>query len=293
MVALPLFIGELAEDYNRGRLVTVMSIFITLGNIYGFLMSSFFEPRAFALICVVLLLVNIILLILFVPDSPIYLAVKRRKEEAIISLMKLRNTSEVEAEKMLSEIEYTIMNSPSYEKSSHVYQVFKIKNTLFISCGLFPIQHFSGAFAIIGYLQSILSSAHLPLSDNVCSIAVGLCELIPLVIGTVFIEKLGRKVLLMFSSGMVILSLFILGTYFHFSATKFYDMSPISWLPIVSIMIFIMGYGIGIGPTTYVLLSEIFPVELKSTASSISVFFVDPSILLYSSFSHWAEICLD
>lgn len=269
MTGIPMYLSEIAEDCNRGRSVTFVNIFAVLGNIYGYTMSWLLGTRTFNLVCTIPLIIHITFFIFFLPETPIYLIKIGNFEAAKNSLKKLRNISFAETEKEISHLELTVAQKTSTQKYCNLW---KIKKPLLICCGLFTLQHFSGYFVILGYLESVLSSANLPLPSDICSVLVGCFELIPVLVSSVLVEKLGRKYLLLLSSGMIFVSLFFLGAYFHIKLANIFNISNISWIPLVIIPIIMMGYGIGIGPTTLVIMGEIFPMELKTTGASVSVF---------------------
>jgi Sugar (and other) transporter len=51
-------------------------------------------------------------------------------------------------------------------------------------------------------------------------------------------------------------------SYFSFIESSA-DSSNFSWLPVMSLSIFVLGFGIGMGPVSYVLLGELFLQEAK------------------------------
>lgn len=84
-------------------------------------------------------------------------------------------------------------------------------------------------------------------------------------------DKAGRKTLLLASDIVMTLSLISLGLYLHFRQTI--DLSEYSFVPLVSVFVFIILFSIGFGPIPWLIMGEIFPPQFKGIASSLSAAF--------------------
>lgn len=83
------------------------------------------------------------------------------------------------------------------------------------------------------------------------------------------VERLGRKIILLVSAGGMAISLGFLGLFFLLDHQKAEIVASISWLPIVSLIAFVIVYCVGFGPLPWAVLGEMFPPNIKSVASSI------------------------
>jgi hypothetical protein len=83
-----------------------------------------------------------------------------------------------------------------------------------------------------------------------------------------FIEKLGRKVILIISEIFSFLPLLVLSVTFILT---FYGIAPqvMSIISAVCIMLFIAGFAIGLGPIPWVILGEVYPTDVSGIYSSI------------------------
>ena len=94
---------------------------------------------------------------------------------------------------------------------------------------------------------------------------------------TVVIEKAGRKVLLIISDGLVCVSMIGVGVFFYLKENCS-DCTPtddvavfaekttidsLGWLPLVSLMVFILAFSVGLGPIPWVLNVEMIPPEAR------------------------------
>ncbi|CAG2067414.1 unnamed protein product, partial [Timema podura] len=103
-------------------------------------------------------------------------------------------------------------------------------------------QQFSGINAILFYAQSIFEKSNGSLSSTVPAITIGVVMLVGAFIVPIFVDRLGRKPLLLFSAGGMIIGHGLLG--FSFLMDIMGKGDNISWLPITSIVVYIISYTI-------------------------------------------------
>lgn len=115
--------------------------------------------------------------------------------------------------------------------------------------------------------MSIFKSAGTNLNPNICAILIGIVQVIVTVLNVVLIDRLGRKPILIFSKIGVIVCLVALGIFFHLKSLN-NDEAPegLGWLPLTSLILYIATYGVGLGPISWVFLSELTPSHIKGFA---------------------------
>lgn len=101
------------------------------------------------------------------------------------------------------------------------------------------------------------------IDSHLSSIIVGLVNFFSTFLATVFIDKLGRKVLLFISSGTMTLMLIVFGAYFYLKAQGF-DMKEYGWIPLLSFVTFVLGFSAGFGPIPWLMMGEILPGKWKT-----------------------------
>lgn len=82
-----------------------------------------------------------------------------------------------------------------------------------------------------------------------------------------FVDSVGRKILLLISAAGMGVSLAVIGGYFYLAE----HMKGFEWVPVTSLIGFIVSYCLGFGPLPFTILSEMFGPEIKSTAVSFAV----------------------
>ena len=101
------------------------------------------------------------------------------------------------------------------------------------------------------------------------TIIVGLVNFFSTFLATIFIDKLGRKVLLFISSGTMTLMLVVFGAYFYFKSNG-YPVSEYGWIPLMSFVTFVLGFSAGFGPIPWLMMGEILPGKYTHTYNTIS-----------------------
>jgi facilitated trehalose transporter len=89
-------------------------------------------------------------------------------------------------------------------------------------------------------------------------------------LATILIDRFGRKVLLYISSVTMILSLMVLGTFFYLKDHTDTDVTPYGLLPLVSSVIYVVGFSFGFGPIPWLMMGEILPGKFTKTHSYCS-----------------------
>ena len=154
---------------------------------------------------------------------------------------------------------------------------------LIIGCTLMVFQQFCGVNAVLFFDSEIFSPAGFKDSNEV-SLSVAGAMFVATGIGCIIVDKSGRKILL-FSGGIVMgISLLLLGVYFDLarinsdiankvSIFKEYSHTippdHISWLAVLSAIIYIVMFSVGWGPLPWLLMSEIFSPRTRGFASGI------------------------
>lgn len=150
------------------------------------------------------------------PESPNYLISQGRKEDATKSLVFLRTKSSEAVQEEISVLEKNLQLA--MEKAGSYVDLFRNKaNTkaLSISVGLVVIQQLSGINAVLFYTQDIFLKAtggkgaesSGGLDSALSAIIVGVVMMGASGVTPLIVDRLGRKILLLFSSAGMTVSL--------------------------------------------------------------------------------------
>lgn len=265
---LAIYTSEISSRDNRGRYGSIFALFIPLGNLYAFSVGAVTPVRLFSFLCATPCLISIPFFLAFVPDSPVFLASVGNIKDARGALQKFRNHEAVNDE--LEQILLVVNNNDNAEKTDFIsiLQNRVVQKGLIITIGINFFQIFTGMPALMTFLGPIFDTVNTGMSGNVTAILVAIVKVSTFTFIATVIEKFNRRTLLLLSETLIGLCLFVLGTYFYLKTsgiTSNID-RQISWIPIAAILLYMIGFAVGIGTLPLILVGEVFPNNCKSVA---------------------------
>ncbi|CAK9830994.1 Facilitated trehalose transporter Tret1-2 homolog [Anthophora retusa] len=265
----PTYISEIAEVSTRGTLGALFQLFLTVGIFLAFILGSVLNYTTFAIVCA-----GIIVLFLgtfyWMPESPVWLVGQGRKQDATVALAALRG-KDYDPKQELNEMQKALDESSGKKPSiSEMAKDPVAKKAMMASFGMMFFQQASGVNAVIFYTVMIFEASGSSMAPEVASIVVALVQLIMSGVAALIVDRAGRKPLLMLSTGVMSASLVALGYYFK-QKDSGSDVSSLGWLPLTSLIVFMVAFSIGLGPVPWMLMGELFPSETKAVASSVAV----------------------
>ncbi|CAG9859269.1 unnamed protein product [Phyllotreta striolata] len=279
LVIVPVYMNEIAEDRNRGKLGGFMGMAIPTGVLMGYVVGPITSARTFPLFYMAPSIIHLILS-LFTVESPTYLALKQRQADCARVLGKLRNTTDAKKiETECNKIEFFIATSIRRQRRSFL-DVFRHQTArrAFSMCMVASsVQQLSGIFVILAFMSSIFSKSG-RVSGDTFGIITGVIQLCTFFVSSVLVDKIGRRPLLLTSSLVCSLALFVMGYYINLQ-----NSDDMVWLAILGIVLFVVGYGIGLGPIPITLCGELFPDDLRAMGCGI-VLVADNSAICFIMF---------
>nr|XP_033328583.1 facilitated trehalose transporter Tret1-2 homolog [Megalopta genalis] len=269
---VPMYCGEIAEISVRGALGSFLQLFITIGLLYSYVIGPYVSYTVFWILCAIH---PIIFFAAFVtmPESPFFLLKAGKREQAVAALARLRGKSvasvQKEADEIQAEVDESVRNKATIADLYRVKANFRA--TLYTSL-LAGFQQLSGINVVLFYMEAIFISAGTDIPTAIATIIVGVVQALASAVTPVVVDRLGRKMLLIFSGIGEIVTLGALGTYFFLKEVQKNDVTGIAILPVVALVIFIATYCVGWGPLPWTVMGEMLPANVKSKASSIAVF---------------------
>lgn len=203
-----------------------------------------------------------------IPESPYFLIADGKEDEASSALMQIRSKTKLEVAKELEEMKRTVQES--MENQGSFMDVFKtpgLRKALTLSVGLVALQQLSGINVILFYTETIFKKTGSTMSAALSTIIVGIVQVLASILTPIFADRMGKRFLLMTSALGMFLSEAILGYYFRMLKNK-EDVSSISWLPVMCLVVYIITYCLGFGPLPWAVMGELFPAHIKSSAST-------------------------
>ncbi|KAK4256164.1 hypothetical protein QN277_009066 [Acacia crassicarpa] len=281
MHAAPMYIAETAPSPIRGRLISLKEFFIVLGMVAGYGVGSLLVDTVagwrymFGISSILAIIMGIGMW--WIPPSPRWLLLRciqekgnaqSLKDTAISSLCRLRgpaigDSALQQVDEILAELSYV-----GEEKQVTLGEMFRGKclKALTIGVGLVLFQQITGQPSVLYYAATILKSAGFSAASDATrvSILLGALKLIMTGVAVVIVDRVGRRPLLFVGVTGMIVSLFLLGSYYTF-------LDDVSAVAVVGLLLYVGSYQVSFGPIGWLMISEIFPLRLRGRGLSLAV----------------------
>lgn len=264
----PLYIAEVAPFELRGGLVSLNQLAITIGIMCSYFINYLFTDTEgswrlmFAIGLVPALMLGIGML--FLPESPRWLVKQKKTEEAIKTLRYLRHTTNIDAE--LHAIENSL-----HENQASLSEIFApwIRPVLFLGMMLGFLQQVTGINTIIYYAPTIfqLAGFHDTATSILATVGIGVVNVLATIFAVYYLDKIGRRILLLTGLVGMGVSLIALSLAFHWDNSVY-----LRWIAVASTFTYVISFAFSLGAMLWLLVSEIFPLNMRGTAMGVAVF---------------------
>jgi sugar porter (SP) family MFS transporter len=264
-VAAPTYISEISTAKTRGRLAGLYQFNIVFGIFVAYFSNYLLKGvggiNDWRWMLGVMAIPSIIYtaLVFGVPESPRWLITIKNNLERAREILVLIGADDPDKEiNVIITANATIKASLTNEK---LFFNKKYKRVLWLAFFIAFFNQWSGINFILYYAPQILQSAGIAAEDSLASsIALGGTNLIFTFVGLYFIDRIGRKKLLIIGSFGYILSLVSVAICFKFQASNAVLLS--------SLIMFIASHAVGQGAVIWVFISEIFPNNVRALGQS-------------------------
>ncbi|CAG7785042.1 unnamed protein product [Allacma fusca] len=299
-VAVPIYVAETADTKIRGALGCGYDLMITIGILYIFLIGTYTTWRIQALSCAIIP-AAFHCFMFFVPESPRLLVEKNKTEEAAKSLQWLRGTKDFhEVEQELKELQRNVEETCRKEVSWRGLCTMPVIKPTFVGFALMFIMQLSGMDAVMFYTVDIFRSAGTHIDEHLSTNIVGAVQVAATVVAALVVDRCGRRILLIVSGLFMVISLTTIGLYFYLKSSDDARVSEgLGWLPLASLIVYVISFSIGLGPVPCIMLGELLPPHVKGIAAGmiviskwtlgfiITLMFQDMLSLLHESGCYW------
>lgn len=273
-LSLPVYLGETVQPEVRGTLGLMPTTLGNTGILLCFLFGKFMDWDNLAMVGGAIPVPFLICMFL-IPETPRWYMSKGKPKEARKALQWLRG-SKADVSHEMAEVERAATEAEkNASDSSRFGELFSRANLrpLGITIGLMFFQQMSGINAVIFYATSIFEDAGSTIDSSICTIIIGVVNFMSTFVATVLIDRLGRKILLYMSSVAMTITLSCLGGFFYARDVAGVDVSACGWVPLASLVVYVVGFSIGFGPVPWLMMGEILPASIRGTAASLATAF--------------------
>ena len=260
----PLYLSEMATENVRGKMISLYQLMITFGIVLAFLSDTAFSYSGnWRAMLGILALPAVILfaMVIFLPNSPRWLAAKGLHVEAEEVLRMLRDTSE-KARQELNEIRESLRMK---QGGFALFRANKnVRRAVFLGMLLQGMQQFTGMNIIMYYAPQIFKMAGFQSTQEqmLATVIVGLTFMFATFIAVFTVDKSGRKPILKIGFAVMAFATLVLG-WCLMKAGEGEISTGLSWVSVGMTMLCIGGYAMSAAPVVWILCSEIQPLKCR------------------------------
>lgn len=267
--AVPLYLSEIAPPENRGALVSLNQLLITIGIVVSYAVddacASLDHTWRWMFLIGILPALALGVGMAILPRTPQWLAGRGRRDEAVTVLHRLMPGIDAQAE--LDAIE----RNRAREGTGTLKDLAApwLRPALFVGVGIMFVQQATGINTVIYYTPTIFEMAGFGSATSAitATVGVGLVNVLMTVVSIRLVDRLGRKPLL--SAGLIGMTLSLAGLAlgFQFEAS----VGPtLKWLTVALLFTYIGAFAVSLGPIAWLLIAEIYPLHIRGVAMSLA-----------------------
>ncbi|KAK3925682.1 Facilitated trehalose transporter Tret1 [Frankliniella fusca] len=286
-----LYLGEIASRDMRGKLCTFTTSCVFVGVLVEYCVGPYVSFFAQALLPVPFALLSLLLLVFWAPESPYFLATRGRAEDMRRALARMRGLPagrdprapqdprvaaaraavDREAEDILRAMEAerwrgralwrTLLSSAGSRRGCLI--------VLFL-CGTGPMV---GTGSVVSYAQYLFRTTGTSLSAEMSAIVMCSVQVVAGLASSQVIDRAGRRPLLLVTALCNTCAMAAAGAFFFLrDALGDADAAArVTWLPLVSLMAFMVSTNLGTTTVPWVMIGELLPQQAKTFVPSLSV----------------------
>ena len=259
---VPVYISEVSPPQARGWQVSLFQLAVTTGILAAYLVDYAFAGSGgwrwmLGLAAVPGLILG--LGMLYLPESPRWLAKHGQIDKALSILRRIRGNSDVSAE--FQEIQDTLSQA---SERGHWSQLLSpaVRPALTVGVGLAVFQQITGINTVIYYAPTILQSAGISSASGaiLATAGIGVVNVIMTLVSMRLVDRMGRRPLLLTGTAGIVITLGILG--FAFLRPG----GGLAKVAVITLMAYVASFAISLGPIFWLLISEIYPLKIRGLA---------------------------
>ncbi|XP_055589335.1 facilitated trehalose transporter Tret1-like [Uranotaenia lowii] len=262
----PIYLGEITSDAIRGSAGTLITVLAKLGFMAVYCIGPYVAYRTLAWMSMAGPVIFVVCYI-WMPESPYYLLGKNKDAKAEKSLSWLRRLKDVSDE--LQAMKRSVESSKSDRTS--IKELFNPANRASLRILLILVfsMQMTGLLAILGYAQTIFEKINTNLKPEEMSIVLGAVQFVAVIFPAVLVDRMGRRPLLLLSTAVTAASLLACSIYFIIEPNA----TNHGWIAFVTLLLYIVSYGMGLASVSFAVSSEIFPKNIRALANAAFAMF--------------------
>ncbi|XP_023310098.1 facilitated trehalose transporter Tret1-like [Anoplophora glabripennis] len=267
---VPMYLGEIAEPEVRGMLASLCPVCVVFGILLINILGNYLDIDQTAFVASIF---PIILFCTFVwmPESPSFLLLKHRKDEAQRTLETLRGKENGEVE--LKRLTEALNQCQGKVTAFDLFLNSTNRKAATVAFGLRTVQQFCGTTALTFYCKTIFEQADDIISPNVATIIYFCLQLGVAFFASFIVDIFGRRPLLVVSLIGSSTTLYLLSSYIYIKDNTDLFLESYSIIPILALFFNVVFISIGIRNIPLLMMSEMFSTDIKPIALCVGTIF--------------------
>ncbi len=265
----PLYLSEVASENVRGAMISLYQLMITIGIFLAFVSDSVLSYSGnWRLMLGIIVVPGLIFLVgmFFVPDSPRWLMLRGRRDDARTVLAELGH-DRAAAEREIGEIDAQL------RVKQQGFRMFRenpnFRRSVALGVGLQILQQLTGINVIMYYAPKIFEGAGFGLhAASWATAIVGAVNVLATFIAIAFVDRVGRRPILIASFAIMAIGMAVVGTLLAGGAPE----GAMRIVVVAMLLVFIVGFAMGAGPLVWILCAEIQPLKGRDFGIGCSTF---------------------
>lgn len=263
----PLYLAEVAPEHIRGAMISTYQLMITIGILVAFLSDTAFSYHgAWRWMLGIIAIPGALFLlgVLGLPDSPRWLMMRGRRDEALEVLHRLRG-DEVVVAREAADIEEQL------KTPQRGWDLFRenanFRRSVYLGALLQLMQQFTGMNVVMYYAPRIFKEMGYDTAAQMWFTAlVGLTNVLATFIAIALIDRWGRKPILYTGFAVMAAGLGVVGAMMHIGINGQTE----QYFTVAMLLLFIVGFAMSAGPLVWTLCSEIQPLKGRDFGIGVS-----------------------
>lgn len=271
MVVITVYPVEVSQVRWRGIMMGVSEAMVMLGAFLTYLGGLILLPVPLAYVFTAILVPQLVF-IFFLRESPLWLARQDREADAVDSLRCLRGRG-TDIEPELEHIK-TSVYTEKIAKPAATEQLLLLRKPIYLrplilSVLILLFKELTGQYAALAYTVKMFRMAGSSLDPYLCAVVMGAARFLPCFLSWALIERLPRRLLLSSCMAVSSASLATLGAFLWVAGSNKGLPPHLGWVPIVCLSTFTLAFGIGVGPTSWTMVAELLPSQVRNVGAGI------------------------
>ncbi len=265
----PMYIAEIVPPRIRGGVVSFNQLMVTLGILVAYIVdwgfAGFSNNWRWMFALAVVPGAALAIGMYFMPFSPRWLVQSGREDDAREVLERYRQPdddidAEIDEIKEVKEEEFRLRD----------LLAGNVRRLLLVGVGLAVFQQIVGINTVIYYAPTILKFAGQQNTGALTqSVFIGCTNVVFTIVAIALLDKLGRRFFLIAGTSLLTAALVGLGIFFQVASLQ----RSVGWLALACLLVYIAGFAIGLGPVFWLMISEIFPLQMRGPAMAVCTMF--------------------